>query len=70
MARAAFRRLDAALPEGLQIVAEQAERGFEQRDLDRRRPCPAFPAHSSSARMPLKACTPVIWSIGEIGLRI
>src|SRR5205814_1067601 len=34
MARTAFRRLHAALPEGLEIVAEQAERRFEQRDLD------------------------------------
>ena len=34
MARTAFRRLHAALPEGLEIVAEQAQCGFEQRDLD------------------------------------
>src|SRR3954447_8501458 len=33
MPRAAFRRLHAALPEGLEIVAEQTECGFEQRDL-------------------------------------
>src|SRR5437868_1298703 len=35
VARTTFRRLDAALPIGLKIVAQQPKRGFEQRDLDR-----------------------------------
>ena len=34
MTRTAFWRLSAALPKGLKIVAQQAERGFEQRNLD------------------------------------
>src|SRR5438045_9099485 len=35
MARTAFRRLHAALPEGLEIVAQQAQRRFAQCDVDR-----------------------------------
>src|SRR5580692_3295712 len=43
VARTAFRRLNATFPIGLQIVAQQTKRGFEQRYLDRASSAGFFP---------------------------